>query len=351
MQVFVVYAPEDGSFVQRLATNLKQHQIDCVLAATDSQAEIEAFQETHIVIIALSMAAAKDARVLTMLDTAIQYQKRVIALRIGPIEELPKALRGVLPLDFSDEDLHEENIFTLLEDLTPPPPPPTPVLPPELQAALSHEDAMQRKRGIEQLGMIRHQLDADLHEIALQTLRDIAFKDPEAMIKALAHNTLQLFSSDTDTSTETIEPIEPPPMLIEPDEPPSSYPGPATDTPPPLLPIWATSPWRLSALMGVGLALLHAYIGQDIAVGLPIGLVWIVLPWLNIAIRDNGRLEWKMPGPLIGNIGVALVLGLVGVGVGVVVGNLAVLDIIALLALSVLYGGLIGWLSTLYSVG
>lgn len=352
MQVFVIYAPENNAFVHRLEKDLKQHQVDCVLAATDSPEEFEVFKNTPVALVALSMAATKDVRVLSLLDAAVKYQKRIIALRIGPIDELPKALRGVLPLDFSDEALQEENLLTLLEDLTPPAPP-SPLLPPEIQAALNHADPIQRKHGIEQLGAIRHRLDEDVRELALQTLRDLAFKDPEATIKALAHNTLQLFSTDIEEPTEEIIPpqIEHPPLVVEQDEPTDDniafQPAPILPT---LIPIWSTSPWRLSAIMGVLLALMHAYIGRDIAFGLPVGLAWIILPWLNIAIRDNGRLEWKMPGPLVGNIAVALVLGLVGIGLGLIVGNLAFLDIIALLVLNALYGGLIGWLSTLYSV-
>lgn len=350
MQVFVIYAPENTAFVQRLAGDLRPHQVECILAAKDSQDEIDVFKNAPVVLVALSMAATKDARVLALLSTAIQRQKRIIALRIGPIEELPKALKGVLPLDFSNEELQEENILTLLEDLIPPAPP-SPLLPSNIQSALDHENAIQRKHGIEQLGAIRHQLDADVRELALQTLRDLAFKDPEATIKALAHNTLQLFSTDTEEATEEVVPIESSPLIIEDDDAPVVEPAPApvSSGMPIMVPVWNTSPWRLSAIMGVLLALLHAYIGQNIASGLPIGLVWIVLPWLNIAIRDNGRLEWKMPGPLVGNIAVALVLGLAGVGLSLLVGGLAFLDIIALLAFNILYGGLIGWISTLYS--
>lgn len=350
MQVFVIYAPENTPFVQRLAEDLKSHQVACVLAAKDTHEEIEAFKNAPVVLVALSMAATKDARVLALLDTAVQHQKRIIALRIGPIEELPRALKGVLPLDFSNEEFQEENVLTLLEDLIPPAPP-TPLLPTDIQSSLDHEDPIQRKHGIEQLGAIRHQLDADVRELALQTLRDLAFKDPESTIKALAHNTLQLFSTDIEETTEEAIPIEPHLLPIEDEDTlvVETPPMPAPTTMPKMVPVWSTGPWRLSAIMGVFLALLHAYIGQNIASGLPIGLVWIVLPWLNIAIRDNGRLEWKMPGPLVGNIAVALVLGLVGVGLGLLVGGLAFLDIIALLAFNILYGGLIGWLSTLYS--
>jgi hypothetical protein len=78
-----------------------------------------------------------------------------------------------------------------------------------------------------------------------------------------------------------------------------------------------------------------------------VALVWLVLPWLNVVVRDGGRFEWEMPGPVLWSGVVGSLLAVVGGLVGSLVGDVEALGWLAMVMLCTLYGCFIGWLSTL----
>lgn len=350
-KVYLSYAPENAAFARRLANDLIQRGFDCRLADHDSAEQFVALREAEFVVVALTTNASKDARVLVTLEAALQSGKRIIALRIGAIEALPKSLKGVLPLDFTNDALYDDNLTVLLEDLVPPPPP-APLLPEEIQLALASENPHKRKQGIEMLGGMRQELDADIRDLAQQTLRDLAFKDPESSLKSLARTTLQLFDADLKRQTGPLEEV----VVVE-DAPEREVVVAAAlheirAVTAPLIsrrvPVWGSNEWWLLPIVGAVLALIQAVLARELMVILPIAAVWIVLPWFNVVVRDEGRMEWKMPAPLIGNAVVALVIALIMLVIASVIGNLSKEHFAGSLALSVLYGAFIGWASTLY---
>lgn len=349
--VYLTYASEDLAFARRLMGDLTHHNIQCTLADSDSPEQFEALAQADVVLVALTTAAARDARVLATLDAATKSQKRIIALRTGVVAEQPKALKGMLPLDFSDDELYEGSLITLLEDLQPPEPP-QPLLPPNIQTALDSDDPNRRKQGIEMLGALRQNLDPNIREMAQQTLRDLAFKDPEGGLKGLARNTLQLFDADSKAQTEPEE-AEDSLAVVEDNTEPGRE---ALEAAQPIhmagqiggVPIWATNDWWYLPIVGALLSLLHALLANELLVVVSTASVWIILPWFNVLVRDGGRMDWKMPGPLIGNAVVALVVSLLALGLGQLVGRIRWDDFLAAVGVATINGGYIGWMSSLY---
>jgi hypothetical protein len=364
MQAYIVYAPEDSAFAKKLASDLDEEGIRPILAEKDTDEQFAELQKSEAVLVALSTYAVQDARVLSTIDAIQHIDIPVIALRIGSVDEIPQSLKGILPLDFSDAEAYEDSFATLLEDLNPPEPS-EPILPESIRAALESDDTADRKQGIELLGKMRSEFDGDVRTLAEQVLRDLVFKDPEASVKSMARATLQLFNQG-DTS-DAIMLAKTAPAL--PSLPPAerqrvselntskSTSSPQTmidQTPRSVVPVWYSQQWWILPIVGVILALLQAILVSEetkdiIAVVLPIGLSALLLPWLNIVIRDGGNLAWEMPGPVIGNGVAAGLLGIIGLGIGAAVGNnLETKDVIALLLITIIYGIGIGWVSSLY---
>lgn len=348
MQAYLVYAPQDSAFAQKLSSDLHKNGIRCIPTASEEQLEVLA-PDTPV-IIALSSAATKNAEMRTILEYIVQSQNRIITLRVGPVDQLPKVLRGVLPLDFSHPDSYDDSLLTLLEDLAPPTTH-DPLLPGEIQAALASPDAQLRMQGIEMLGNLHSELNDDSRELALQILRDMAFKDPDSSINHLARSTLQLLSTPATTADTAPLGQDTAPLAHPPTPPPAPEPRPLQTTRSEnrvTLPLWQTSQWWSLPVLGVFLALMHGLLARDIFLVLPVVAVWIILPWLNVQIRDGGKLDWRMPGPLVGNGVIALILALVGLGISIVLSDVETVDFLGILVLSVAYGTLIGWLSALY---
>ncbi|NDJ84945.1 MAG: TIR domain-containing protein [Chloroflexi bacterium] len=346
MKTYLAYVPEDTAFAKKLTNDLQTHNIEVVWSATDSEAELQALRETPTVLVALSEASVHDARVLTTLKAAAKLKARIIGLRIGTVDELPDELKGVLPLNFTSDEDYQDSLDTLLDDLKPPSSP-NPILPNNLQERLESNNPAERRQAIEEIGQIRNELDESVHALAQQLLRDIAFRDPESSVKSVARTILQLLGTSGEAQSAT------------PQEPVAAH-SPAAPTTPPTeapsavvsqgmlnVPLWNTLQWWSLPIVGVLLAVLQALAVRKVAFALPLALVWILLPWLNVTIRDGGRLDWKMPGPVIGTGGIALLLGGIGIGIGTLLEDLETLDVVTALGLSILYGGFIGWLSSM----
>jgi hypothetical protein len=348
-QIFLVYAPDDQTFAERLTADLRAQDLEISAGDSESNEQFAALHRATHVIVVLSEAALKDTQVISTLSTAGDLKQKVVAVRTGPTKTMPRQLKGI-PLDFSDPDQYQDSFDALLDDLKPPVKQ-GPVLPEEIQKALHSDNPVARKDAVNALGMLRNSENFDVRDLAEQTLRDLAFKDPESNIKALARSTLQLFQgTGLEVDTPQLGTPIPEPASIPLTPPHAAKTAPIAkkavvnrDT----LPLWKSPQWSAVPVFGVIISILGAWAADDITYAIAGILVWLLLPYLNVVIRDGGRMEWQMPGPVIGGLGIGLVLSFVGAIIGLIVGDADGVDIIIAAVSGSVSGGFIGWLSTL----
>ena len=348
MHVYITFAPEDMGFVQQLSKDLEQHEVDYTVGSQDSTVEFEGLQKANTILAVLSEAAINNLRVLATLEAAVEMNYHLIALRIGSISEMPSVLKGILPLNFSDDN-YEDAFETLLEDLSLSDQTLL-LLPEDIWSALHSSERQELMRGIELLGSRRHEFDSDGREYAQQLLRDFAFRDSDTTVRNLARTTLQLFGTDEPKTTplpikEIREEID-----FDPDKTDridkSELSGKAETRQ--YSQIWTTDEWRYLPIFGALLALVYGWVVDELIIVVPIFLVWLVLPTFNSLIRGNSDMEWVMPAPLIGNGIVALILAGIGTFIGALIDSDYTVEIFPIILLAVSQGVLIGWVSTLY---
>ncbi len=195
--------------------------------------------------------------------------------------------------------------------------------------------------------MLRNSQNLDVRDLAEQTLRDLAFKDPESNIKAMARSTLQLFQGMTpENDIPQISPHTPAP---ETPTAPASTPTPPVpaDKHAKTMPLWKSPQWKIVPAFGLTIAVLLALAGEDIGYAIAGGLVWLIFPYLNVVIRDGGRMEWDMPAPVIAGILIGLVLGIIGMLIGALFDGIEGSDVVIAAVSGSVSGGFIGWLSSL----
>ncbi len=344
-QIYLVHSTEDATFAQRLAADLKAQGLDVPIGDPDTNAQFAALHRATHVIVVLSEAALKDPQLISTLSTTADLKQKVVAVRTGSVKTMPRQLKGI-PLDFSDPEAYQDSFEALMDDLKPPIKQ-EPVLPEEIQAALRNEDPVARRDAVTALGMLRNSQNLDVRDLAEQTLRDLAFKDPESNIKAMARSTLQLFQGMTpENDIPQISPHTPTP------ETPTA---PATTPIPPVpadkhtktMPLWKSPQWKIVPAFGLTIAVLLALAGEDIGYAIAGGLVWLIFPYLNVVIRDGGRMEWDMPAPVIAGILIGLVLGIIGILIGALFDGIEGSDVVIAAVSGSVSGGFIGWLSSL----
>lgn len=370
MKVYIVYSQNDSQFVEKLRKDLESHGFDAIVALPMLADIPTAIAQTDVVLLVLSDAISEDDATLRYLDTIKAQERQLIALRTGAVATIPDAVRGMLPVDFSSEDQYQDSLETLLEDLDPPTVklPRQPLLPESLQERLESSILKERMEAIQRLGELRHDLDNNQRNYIEDKLRRIVFKDDtHGSLKTVARSTLQLLNTPEPTPVAEQEP-----SLVDADTakmPLTLTPSPSTATESVLqqrqtavsetttvpsasstyrLVVYSDLWWTLP-IFGVLLALLQSALQREALSGLPVALVWLALPWFNVAIRDGGQLDWKMPGPLIGNGAIGLILGFVGSIILLLIGNIETFDLVLISLLGTLYGTFIGWLSSLYT--
>jgi hypothetical protein len=341
--VYLASAPEDLGFVERLSADLAAHAIQHWY--DDGQVDeglvyLELQKATHVVVI-LSPHMLLNERVLAALEHARQEKLERIAVRISAMETLPPQIQGVLPLNFSEDGLYQESLETLLEDLRGVTSEPVPELPHELLTALESEQPQIRRNAIESLKQYRT-AEEPLRVLAQRELNALVFRERDPGLKSLIQLTLQSFARDErepepeiviPTKEELVEQAKGHVLILE------SYPQ----------YLWQSRRWNV--VLG-GLAVLIGIIGYLLGEHwgylLPVLLVGLILPQLNITIRQGGKFDWQMPGPLIGNT----LLGFLTAGI--CAGVLAALNvgltgnfILVNLILGGVLGLFIGWLSSL----
>jgi hypothetical protein len=381
--VYLAFARDDTEFGKRLSKDIAARGVKNVTSDADTDERFAALhQATHVVFV-LSNAAVENNQFDSVFRVVNERKSVLIAVRSGPVDTMPKELKGILPLDFSSEAAYEDSLDALIEDVN------TrqkrkAALPEKATESIESPDPDRRKIGIEMLRAISDSDDEDLRELAREKLSNLIFRDPDSSVKMLARATLQLFDQKTEKTTEAVKntaPVAPVnkdiqpliqkadegqgAMIIDLDEPQDTgelltftKPGMTsaevisaeTAAIEKMTPVWETREWGIVPVFGLVIAVLAGLFAENLAVALPIGLVWLVLPWLNTAIRGGGKFRWEMPGPLVGNSLIATVLALLGVIILIVAGtDLDWLPLIAIILSSMAYGGLIGWMSSLYT--
>ncbi|MBI5928700.1 MAG: toll/interleukin-1 receptor domain-containing protein [Chloroflexi bacterium] len=354
-QIYLVHSTDDADFAQHLATDLLAQGLNVATGDPDTNEQFAALHRATHVIVVLSEAAIKDAKLISTLSTTADLKQKMIAVRTGPVKTMPRQLKGI-PLDFSDPETYQDSFEALMDDLRPPVKH-EPVLPQEIQTALRNDDAVARRDAVIALGLLRNTPDMDVRDLAEQTLRDLVFKDPESNIKALARSTLQLFqgmnpeadtpqlssyitqkASESDAS-ETTEAVSTP----------SRAPTSPIQQPVPVvaMPLWQSPQWKIVPAFGLVIAVLQALATHNIAYAISGVLVWLIFPYLNVVIRDGGRMAWDMPAPVVAGGIIGLILGIVGLLAGSFFNEINGLDIVIAAVSGSVSGGFIGWLSSL----
>lgn len=355
--IYIAHAPQDQAFVQKLSHDLGQANFDSWhLSNPDDEAlMMEQLQKATHLLAVLSPAVELHEPFLGALEFARNRGLARLAIRIGVLGSLPPQLQGVLPLDFSDPEQYAEALETLLDDFRPTVTAQVPQLPADLLQALHSDNPERRQQAIEQLRSYRN--TDDLKGLALEELRGLAFRERNSALKALIHTSIQLLEQDERPnepevylpSKEELQQQAGDRALVSDSGPLVSTPSPApTPRPKPKRYLWQARRWYplLGGLAMIVALLLIGVTGQALA-ALPLLILGVVLPYFNVWIRKGGQFQWKMPGPVVGNGVLAL---LIGGGLALALLFLADLSASALV-LSVLsgvaYAALVGWLSAM----
>jgi hypothetical protein len=242
--------------------------------------------------------------------------------------------------------------------------------------ALESKNPQDRRRGIEMLAKLAEDGSPEVRNYVEQRLGEMIFREQDPTLKPIVRVTLQRMNPPNEpeqfpTPPPPVEPIAatvedfivthqsksvPNQPITEPmsDVPTTpltkkkTAPTPALPAPElsPTTPLWKTSVWQTLGVIGIGLALCTGLISENILSGLPIALVWAILLWFNVFIRDEGRFVWEMPSAMIGNSIMGTIVGFIGSGLALIIGGGSFILLAGLIVISALYGGLIGWLST-----
>jgi len=340
--VYVANAPEDRDFARRLSGDLQKKSINHWYddgGADEATVYAHLQQATHILVV-LSPAVMLNERVLAALEHARQQHLTRLAVRIHPMETMPPQIQGILPLNAADDDHYGAALETLFEDLQPPTTTPRSELPEELMTAIYSENVAIRKNAIQALMQYQDE-EEPLKTLALDELRALVFRERDSAMKVLLRSAIQSYELDE-------RPTQPKMALPSKEELAQQAAGRAVIIEPEkVMYFWQSPRWHV-LLGGVGLLLggVVAWVGGHWGYALPILLVSLVLPQLNIAIRNNGELEWQNPGSLVGNTFLAVLSAMVLAGMLFLA--LPQLDPLwggASIALGGVLGGVIGWLS------
>ena len=339
--VYIANAAVDRPFVERLSRDLTQAAVQNWYddgQATDQQVFAQLKKSSHMVVV-LSPAVLTDERVLGALEGGKQFRLERIALRRAPMESLPPQIQGILPLNAVDDEAYAISLDTLLHDLQISPAEPIPELPQSILTALNSENSAMRRSAIQELLRYRDRDEAE-RNLALNELNAAIFRERDSSIKDFLRATVQSFNIETGELAEPSLPSKE--ELAE----QAGMNAVILDTQE-VLYFWRSSRWHLIWLVaGMILAVIVFVVGGHWAYLIPVMLVALSLPHLNIIIRSNGEYNWDMPGPIFGNLLLAILIG----GGSALVFMLRVEDLDATYLLVngilvIVLGLAIGWLS------
>ncbi|MBZ0305631.1 MAG: hypothetical protein K8I82_06145, partial [Anaerolineae bacterium] len=188
------------------------------------------------------------------------------------------------------------------------------------------------------------------HTLAFEELRALSFSERDEALRKIAHAAVQAFQLEErlplpETKLPTKDELEqqaaaqPVPVIVGQAgiKPKREYTY-----------FWKSNRWN-PVLMGTALlmAALLVLVTGEWAYFIPIMIVGIILPPFNILIRKNGKLVWDGQKPIIGNAAVGIVLAGISALLLSLLLNLGSVFLVANLVLGLLYGVIIGWLSSL----
>jgi hypothetical protein len=341
--VYIANTASDRPFVERLSTDLKKADVPHWFdggKATDEQVIAQLQKSSHLLVV-LSPAVLTDERVLGALEGGKQFKLERIALRCAPMESLPPQIQGILPLNAVGDEAYATSLETLIHDLDLVPNEPDPELPERILTALYSDNVTLRRNAIQEMATYRNQPEA-LRELVLGELKAAIFRERDSSVKTLLRTTVQAFEIKTGELPDLALPSKEDlaqqaggnAVIIQAEE---------------VLYFWNSSRWHM-IWAGVGLivALIAFVIGGHWAYLIPTLLVTLILPQLNIVIRKKGEFDWEMPGPLIGNVIMAILFGSGSALVLMLaIGELDATYYVVNTVLGIVLGVAIGWLSSL----
>ena len=279
---------------------------------------------------------------LGAMEFAKQNQLERIAVRLAPIESMPPQLQGVLPLDFSDESAYQGGLETLLGYFLVYEVQPEAELPAEILTAVYSENPQIRRNAIQSLLEYRSSGDETMKRLAREELNALVFRERDSAVKNLVRTAVQIFDQeerpetrpnvDIPTKEELAKQAEGRAVIIE--EPKTMH-------------FWETNRWYVVlGIIGIVLGVVLVVIGGHVAYLIPSILVGLVLPYLNVMIRQGGEFDWKMPGPVLGNAFFALIVaGIAAVILMLAVEELKIGFVVVNITAGLIFGIFIGWLS------
>ncbi|MFP4321124.1 MAG: toll/interleukin-1 receptor domain-containing protein [Anaerolineales bacterium] len=340
--IYIACAPEDKDTAHQLQQDLHTRNIEAWYddgTADEPTLMSELEKSTHLVAI-LSPQLMLYPNALAAMEHARQQALNTLAMRIAPIEKMPPQLPGILPLDASNEAAYQDALETLLEDLAIEPAVPEPELPNDVLTALYSDDVEVRRNAIQALGAYRT-AEPELREKAQEELNALVFREQNGSLRAL----VQAMAKSFDAGEQA-----PDPKLPSKEELAEQAKGRAVNIEQTRdIYLWQTTRWHV-LLVALALVLSSAMvlIGSNPLYSVPLLLVGFVLPQFNIMIRQDGAYEWHMPGPLVGNLALAvLIVGLAGGLLVLLVESISPTLIGVEIILGAGYGLLVGWLSSL----
>lgn len=342
MFVYIASSPQDREFVQRLSHDLQKANIAHWYndGASEETQYANLNKATHV-ILALSPAVLLEPVALAALEHARQKRLIRLALRVAAVETLPPQMQGVLPLDCTSDEAYADSLDTLFDDLRP-----TleikPQLPNDIMTGLYSQDSDERQKAINTLGEYRTERET-LRELARDELRALIFREQDAKLKSLG--SLVLKSFDAEVVEEAPAPPSKEELAIQAEQSGASLYIRSTR----IAYLWETGRWYL-VLGGLAftLALVMFLVSGGVwAYWLPMVTLGFVLPWFNVFIRQGGEYDWTMPGPLIGNIILSLAFAGGIATIFLLVDIFTLVAVAVTLALALMYGVLVGWLSSI----
>jgi hypothetical protein len=339
--VYIANAVIDRPFAERLSSDLKRAEVPHWYddgQATDQQVFAQLKKSSHMVVV-LSPAVLTDERMLGALEGGKQFQLERIALRRAPMESLPPQIQGILPLNAVDDEAYAKSLDTLLHDLNITTSEPEPELPQSILTALNSENAAMRRSAIEELSTYRDRDEAE-RNLALDTLNMATFRERDSSLKDLLRAITQSFNIEVSSLPEPVLPSKEElreqagedAVMVEAEE---------------ILYFWRSSRWHLIwVVLGLIISGIAFVAGGHWAYLIPVMLVVLSLPHLNIIIRKNGEFDWEMPGPIFGNLLLGVMIG--GGSALVLMLGVEALDAAYLVVnsiLAIVLGLAIGWLS------
>lgn len=317
-QVYIASSPDDLEFVQKLSKDLSVAGITHWYDAGDMDDATRFTQlqnSTHLVAV-LSPSIITHEPMLAALEFASQNKLEKVAVRLAAIDEIPPQLRGVLPVNFSDENDYDESLATLIDDLNIEPSQPTLQLPEDIREDIKSLEAAERQRGIENMAKIR---DADMRQVALEELNSLIFRERDPKLRALIRTVSQKLNiEEGDTLPKSMLPSKEelaalaaaaPKSEPKPEPAPPATTATTQPTPKRYIYFWQTNRWHPVWLtIGIVIGIIGAALSGFWGYLVPPALIALILPPLNIEMRKEGDLEWPMANSTVGNTVLALVI-------------------------------------------